>query len=143
MKKNKNVKLWFAVFGLHALHQLEESISFFDWYVQYAEKMGSWAILDVNMAKLAIAHPAYFVFATLAQLLFVSTLAFLFRKNEKATKWLVFCYIIGLNFFLIWHIGAAYVVHSYAPIMVTCLMGLYLTPVWIYRLFHINNTSQL
>lgn len=133
--KNKYLKLWFAVFGMHVVHQLEESISFFDWYVQYADKMGGWAILDVSKADLAIAHPEYFVFASLAQFLFVSLLAFIFRENERVMKWLVFAYIIGLNFFLIWHIGASYIVHSYAPVMVTCLMGLYLTPKWLYRLF--------
>jgi len=139
--RNKYLKLWFAVFGMHILHQLEESISFFKWYVQYADKMGRWAILDLKIANLAIAHPLYFVFASLGQFLVVSILAFLFRKNEQAMKWLVFTYIIGLNFFLIWHIGASYIVHSYAPIMVTCLMGLYFTPKWLYLLFK-NSISR-
>ncbi|MDT3387780.1 MAG: HXXEE domain-containing protein [Bacteroidota bacterium] len=135
MKLNKYQKLWFAVFGMHTLHQLEESISFFDWYVQYANKMGAWAILGVDKAQLAIAHPEYFVLASFAQLFTTSMLAFLFRNNLQATKWLVFIYIVGLNFFLIWHVASCYVVHSYAPIMVTCLMGMFLTPGWLYRLF--------
>lgn len=138
LNNNNNLKLWFAVFGMHVVHQLEESISFFDWYVQYADQMGRWAILEVSTARLAIDHPMYFVFASLGQFLLVSVLAFLFRKSEQAMKWLVFGYIIGLNFFLIWHIATSYMVHSYAPIMVTCLMGLYLTPKWLYKLFSVR-----
>lgn len=127
---------------MHVIHQVEESISFFDWYVVNLDKMGNWAILDERIANLAIEHPTYFVYASLGQFLFVSVLAFLMHHSERAMKWLVFAYIIGLNLFLIWHIGACYVAHSYAPIMVTCLIGVYLTPGWLYKLFHIESNTQ-
>ena len=37
------------------------------------------------------------------------------------------------NFFLIWHILISYFTHSYSPVMVTCLIGVYLIPKWIYQ----------
>ena len=38
--------------------------------------------------------------------------------------------LAGLSFFLVWHILISYFTHSYWPVMVTCLMGVYLIPKW-------------
>ncbi len=135
MKTNRFLKLWFPIIGLHALHQLEESISFFQWYIENAPQIPQWLlILSIENAKTATIHPEYFIFATLGQLAFVSLLAFLFRHNEKVTMLLLYLYIAGLSFFLIWHILISYIAHSYAPIMVTCLAGIYLIPIWIVKI---------
>jgi len=140
---NIYLKLWKPIIGLHALHQLEESISFFQWYVDSANKIPKCLlILNVNIAEMATSHPEYFIIASVAQILFVSLIAFIFRHKENATKILIFIYLVGLTFFLVWHILASYFAHSYAPIMVTCLMGLYLIPVWAYKLFQLNNSAR-
>lgn len=142
MNNNKYFKLWISAISLHALHQLEESISFFQWYVDYANKMPAWAsILSFNNAKTVILHPEYFIIASIAQIFFVSLLAFVFRHQENITKILIFFYLLGLTFFLLWHIVSSYIVHSYAPVMVTCLGGLYLIPVWVYKLFQLSKSE--
>ncbi len=131
--------MWLPVIGLHALHQLEESISFFQWYIDNAQLIPHWLLItSLDNAKTAITHPAYFIIASFGQLLFVSALAFLFRRNEKATKVLLFVYLGGLSFFLVWHILISYIAHSYAPIMVTCLGGIFLVPIWIARIIKLN-----
>ncbi len=139
MKTNRFFKLWFPIIGLHALHQLEESISFFQWYIENATKIPQWLlILSIENAKTASMHPEYFIFATLGQLTVVSLLAFLFRHNEKVTMLLLYLYIVGLSFFLIWHILISYIAHSYAPIMVTCLLGIYFIPIWVAKIIKLS-----
>jgi len=136
---NIYLKLWKPIIGLHALHQLEESISFFQWYIDYADKIPKCLLfLNLNIAKMATAHPEYFIIASVAQIFFVSLIAFIFRHKENTTKILIFIYLLGLTFFFVWHILASYFAHSYAPIMVTCLIGLYLIPVWAYKLFQLK-----
>ena len=106
--------------GLHALHQVEESISFWQWYIDFVDKI----------PHLVNADPEYFVWASIEQLTLVAVIAFLFRKSEKATKIALILYLAGLSFFLVWHILISYFTHSYSPVMVTCLMGVYLIPKW-------------
>ena len=142
MKNNKYFKLWISAISLHALHQLEESIGFFHWYVDYASKMPPWvSIISLNNAKTLILHPEYFIFASIAQIFFVLLLALVFRHQEKITKILIFFYLLGIAFFLLWHIVSSYIVHSYAPVMVTCLGGLFLIPVWMYKLFQLSRSG--
>ena len=132
------LKFWKPIIGLHALHQLEESISFFQWYIDYADKIPKCLlILNLNIAEMAVSHPEYFIVASVGQIVFVSLIAFVFRHKENMTKILLVVYLLGLTFFLVWHILASYFAHSYAPIMVTCLIGLYLIPVWVYKLFRL------
>lgn len=135
MKTNRLLKLWLPIIGLHTLHQLEESISFFQWYIENSVKIPKWLLITPveNVRRMSI-HPEYFFFATLGQLAFVSLLAFLFRHNEKATKILLYLYIAGLSFFLVWHIFISYIAHFYAPIMVTCLVGIYFIPIWVTKI---------
>ena len=144
MATNRYLKLWMPIIGLHALHQLEESISFFQWYFDYADKIPKWLlIINLNIAKTIILHPEYFILASIGQLISVTLMAFIFRRKENMTKTLIFIYLLGLTFFLIWHILSSYFSHSYAPIMVTCLLGLYLIPNWIYKLFLLNKPDQI
>ena len=42
MKTNKYLSLWFPMMGLHALHQVEESISFWQWDIDFVDKIPSW-----------------------------------------------------------------------------------------------------
>ena len=132
-------KLWLSIIGLHALHQIEESISFFRWYIEYFDRIPGWLrIQSVDNAQLVVVHPEYFIFATLLQLLLVSVLAFAFRRNERVTRLLIWCYLAGLSFFIVWHILICYFAHSYAPIMVTCIGGLYLIPLFAYKLYKLG-----
>ena len=132
MQTNKYLSLWFPTIGLHALHQVEESISFWQWYIDFVDKIPSWLQLPriSENAHLVKAHPEYFVWASIGQLTLVAVIAFLFRKNEKATRTALTLYLAGLSFFLVWHILISYFTHSYSPVMVTCLMGVYLIPKW-------------
>ena len=140
MSTNIYFKLWTPIIGLHALHQLEESISFFQWYIDYAYKIPKWLlILNLNIAEMATSHREYFIVASVAQIFFVSLIAFIFRHKENMTKFLIFIYLLGLTFFFVWHILSSYFAQSYAPIMVTCLIGLYLIPIWIYKLFRLRD----
>ena len=118
--------------GLHALHQVEESISFWQWYIDFVDKIPSWLQLPriSENAYLVNAHPEYFVWAAIGQLTVVAVIALLFRKSEKATKIALILYLAGLSFFLVWHILISYFTHSYSPVMVTCLMGVYFIPKW-------------
>lgn len=139
MKTNRLLKLWLPIIGLHALHQLEESISFFQWYIENATKIPKWLLItSTDNARIIITHPEYFILVSFGQLFFTTLLAFLFRHKEKATKLLLFIYISGLTFFLVWHILTSYLAHSYAPIMVTSIGGLYFTPIWMYKLFQLT-----
>jgi len=140
---NIYLKLWKPIIGLHALHQLEESISFFQWYIDYADKIPKWLlILNLDIAKMTIVHPEYFIVATIAQIFFVLLLAYIFRHNENVTKILILIYLLGLTFVFVWHILSSYLAHSYAPIMVTCLIGLYLIPVWVFKLFRLKTAEN-
>ena len=132
MKTNKYLHLWLPIMGLHALHQVEESISFWQWYIDFVDKIPSWLQLPriSENAHLVNAHPEYFVWASIGQLTLVAVIAFLFRKSKKATKIALTLYLAGLSFFLVWHILISYFTHSYSPVMVTCLMGVYLIPKW-------------
>jgi hypothetical protein len=140
MESNRYLKFWLPIIGLHALHQLEESISFFQWYIEFANKIPKWLLIqNLENANTIVNHPEYFILASFAQLFFVSLIAFVFRHKEKITKYLIIIYLFGLSFFLVWHILISYVAHSYAPIMVTCFGGLYLIAVWVYKLFNSSN----
>ena len=132
MKTNKYLHLWLPIMGLHALHQVEESISFWQWYIDFVDKIPSWLQLPriSENTHLVNAHPEYFVWASIGQLTLVAVIAFLFRKSEKVTKIALTLYLAGLSFFLVWHILISYFTHSYSPVMVTCLMGAYLIPKW-------------
>ncbi len=136
---NKYLKLWFPVITLHALHQLEESICFFQWYIDNAHKIPDWLLIQTTEnAQIAVDNPEYFILASVAQIVFVSILAFAFRRRENITGVLIVVYILVLSFFLIWHIAVSYVANSYSPIMVTCIGGLYLIPKWLYKLFRLR-----
>ena len=137
MKTNKYLNLWLPIMGLHALHQVEESISFWQWYIDFVDKIPSWLQLPriSENAHLVKAHPEYFVWASIGQLTLVAVIAFLFRKNEKATRTALTLYLAGLSFFLVWHILISYFTHSYSPVMVTCLIGVYFIPKWGVQLF--------
>jgi len=135
MRANKYLSLWLPIMGLHALHQVEESISFWQWYIDFGDKIPTWLQLPriSDNAHLAHDHPEYFVGASIGQLALVTLVAFLCRRSEKATRIALGGYLVGLSFFLVWHILISYFTHSYSPVMVTCLMGVYLIPKWIYK----------
>ena len=42
METNKYIHLWLPIIGLHTLHQLEESISFWQWYIDFVDKIPQW-----------------------------------------------------------------------------------------------------
>lgn len=139
MNSNKYLKFWLPIIGLHALHQLEESISLFQWYIDSANRLPKWLLItSLENAKKIILHPEYFILASAAQLLFVSLMAFAFKHKEMATKILLLVYLSVLSFFLIWHIVVSYLAHSYAPIMVTCIGGLYLIPSWVNKILKLR-----
>ena len=133
MKANLYFSLWLPTIGLHALHQIEESISFWQWYLENVAKIPLWLQFSqvLKSAQMAQAHPSYFVLASVGQIALVSLVAFLLRRNVKATRIALFTYLVGLAFFLVWHILVSYFAHSYSPVMVTCLLGVYLIPKWI------------
>ena len=137
MKTNKYIHLWLPIIGLHALHQVEESISFWQWYIDFVDKIPQWLQLPriAENAHLANEHPEYFIGASIGQLTLVAVIAFLCRKSEKATRIALSSYLAGLTFFLVWHILVSYFTHSYSPVMVTCLIWVYLIPKWGYMLF--------
>ena len=137
MQTNRYIHLWLPIMGLHALHQVEESISFWQWYIDFIDKIPQWLQLPriAENAHLANEHPEYFVWASIGQLTLVAVFAFLCRKSEKATRIALGIYLAGLTFFLVWHILISYFTHSYSPVMVTCFIGVYLIPRWGYQLF--------
>ena len=137
METNKYIHLWLPIMGLHALHQVEESISFWQWYIDFVDKIPQWLQLPriAENAHLANEHPEYFIGASIGQLTLVAVFAFLCRKSEKATRIALGIYLAGLTFFLVWHILISYFTHSYSPVMVTCFIGVYLIPRWGYQLF--------
>ena len=137
MQTNRYIHLWLPIMGLHALHQVEESISFWQWYIDFVDKIPSWLQLPriSENAHLVNAHPEYFVWASIGQVTVIAFIAFLCRKSEKATRIALGIYLAGLTFFLVWHILISYFTHSYSPVMVTCLIGVYLIPKWGYMLF--------
>ena len=141
MKTNKYIHLWLPIIGLHALHQVEESISFWQWYIDFVDKIPKWLQLPriAENAHLANEHPEYFVWASIGQIALVGVIAFLCRKSEKATRIALSLYLAGLSFFLIWHILISYFTHSYSPVMVTCLIGIYLIPKWSTNVFGFIN----
>lgn len=133
MQTNRYIHLWLPIMGLHALHQVEESISFWQWYIDFVDKIPQWLQLPriAENAHLANQHPEYFVCASIGQVTVIAFIAFLCRKNEKVTRIALGLYLAGLSFFLVWHILISYSTHSYSPIMVTCLIGVYLIPKWV------------
>ena len=137
MQTNRYIDLWLPIMGLHALHQVEESISFWQWYIDFVDKIPQWLQLPriAENAHLANEHPEYFVWASIGQIAVVVLIAFLCRKSEKATRIALGIYLAGLTFFLVWHILISYFTHSYSPVMVTCFIGVYLIPRWGYQLF--------
>ena len=132
MQTNRYIHLWLPIMGLHALHQVEESISFWQWYIDFVDKIPQWLQLPriAENAHLANEHPEYFIGASIGQLTLVAVIAFLCRKSEKATRIALGIYLAGLTFFLVWHILISYFTHSYSPVMVTCFIGVYLIPRW-------------
>ena len=132
MQTNRYIHLWLPIMGLHALHQVEESISFWQWYIDFVDKIPQWLQLPriAENAHLANEHPEYFIGASIGQLTLVAVFAFLCRKSEKATRIALGIYLAGLTFFLVWHILISYFTHSYSPVMVTCFIGVYLIPRW-------------
>ena len=77
---NRFFKLWLPIIGLHALHQMEESISFFQWYVDNFHKIPDWLlIIDPHNANRLVLHPEYFIFASIAQISFVTLVARIFK----------------------------------------------------------------
>ncbi|ATA80508.1 HXXEE domain-containing protein [Capnocytophaga sputigena] len=137
MQTNRYIHLWLPIMGLHALHQVEESISFWQWYINFVDKIPQWLQLPriAENAHLANEHPEYFVWASIGQIAVVVPIAFLCRKSEKATRIALGIYLAGLTFFLVWYILISYFTHSYSPVMVTCFIGVYLIPKWGYQLF--------
>ncbi|MBB1569304.1 MAG: HXXEE domain-containing protein, partial [Capnocytophaga sp.] len=113
MKSNKYIHLWLPIIGLHALHQVEESISFWQWYIDFVDKIPQWLQLPriAENAHLANEHPEYFVWASIGQIALVGVIAFLCRKSEKATRIALSLYLVGLSFFLVWHILISYFTH--------------------------------
>jgi len=135
IKENRYLPVWFPAIGLHLLHQVEESISFFDWYAANAGEIAPLArIVSVAHAEAWSRSPGMFATASAAQILAVCLIAFAFRRHEAATRFLLLTYIAGITFFLTWHIVIAWQAHSYPPIMVTCIGGLYLIPRWVFRI---------
>jgi len=111
---NIYLKFWKPIIGLHALHQLEESISFFQWYIDCADKIPkSLLILNLNIAEMAVSHPEYFIVASVGQIVFVSLIAFVFRHKENITKLLIFMYHLGLTFFF----SLAYLSKLFCPLI--------------------------
>ncbi|MGT2893660.1 HXXEE domain-containing protein [Streptococcus downei] len=131
----KYLNVFLGVFFIHFLHQIEESLSFFNWYNYHYSNLGSWAILPASITKLVIKHPNYFILASFLQFLLIFTLAFISKHYKNGLKSFSTLYIIGLDFFLIWHILSCYNPHIYPPVMVTCILGLFYTPKWIYSLY--------
>ena len=143
MNHNRYYAKWLPALGLHALHQVEESISFFQWYLDHETDIPRWLlIVSGEHAAMLVRRPELFVAATVAQLLAVSALAFAFRRNERSTKFLLVFYLLGLVCFLAWHVMTSYAVHSYPPVMVTCVGGLFLIPRWLYEIFVLSKESH-
>ncbi len=139
MSTNRYFKIWFPAIGLHALHQIEEGISFFQWYLDNAANIPKWLLIQTaDNATTIVNHPEYFVFATSAQLLFIIFVAFILRNKEKITKIALVTYILGLTFFLVWHIIISYLSHSYAPILITCIGGMYIIPYLFYKIYNLS-----
>ena len=131
MQNNRYSGLWFPAIGLHALHQIEEGISFFSWYADHAALMPGWIrIISASRAETWAQHPDLFALVSAGQIIAVSTLAMLFRRNEAATRFLLLLYLLGITFFFGWHILSAYLAHAYAPIMVTSIGGFFFLPRW-------------
>ena len=42
MESNRYIHLWLPIMGLHTLHQVEESISFWQWYIDFVDKIPQW-----------------------------------------------------------------------------------------------------
>ena len=59
MSGNKYIYLWLPIMGLHALHQVEESISFWQWYIDFVDKIPEWLKVSriLENAHLANANP--------------------------------------------------------------------------------------
>ena len=88
MQTNRYIHLWLPIMGLHALHQVEESISFWQWYIDFVDKIPQWLQLPriAENAQLANEHPEYFIGASIGQLTLVAVIAFLCRKGAKSYK---------------------------------------------------------
>ncbi|VTS19905.1 HXXEE domain-containing protein [Streptococcus dysgalactiae] len=130
----KKLKIFLSIFFLHVLHQIEESLSFFNWYYSHHSDFGIFAILPREISKVAIQQPYYFIIGSCLQFIFTLILAFISLKRKKDLKLVSYLYIIGLDFFLIWHIISCYQPHLYPPIMTTCILGLFYTLKWLYSL---------
>ena len=91
MQTNKHLHLWFPTMGLHALHQLEESISFWQWYIDFVDKIPSWLQLSrvLESAHLTVAHPEYFIGASIGQLALVALIAFCAERVKKPRELLL------------------------------------------------------
>lgn len=143
MRANRYAKLWLPTIGLHALHQVEESIEFFRWYRDNYEQIPAWlTIVSLERAERVVRQPELFVLASVAQIVAASAVAFASRKSERWTRSLLMAYVGGLAFFLTWHIVTSYLAHSYAPVMVTCIGGSFLVPGWMRALLVRRGTNE-
>lgn len=142
MNHNQYLHLWIPMMLFHALHQIEESISFFGWYIDHASKIPDWLLItSIENAKTIVQHPEYFIVASFAQLFFVALIAFIARHDEHTTRIFQFLYLSGLTFFMVWHIIISYLAQSYAPIMVTSIGGLSFIYIWFKKML-IPNTIK-
>lgn len=91
METNKYIHLWLPIMGLHALHQVEESISFWQWYIDFVDKIPQWLQLPriAENAHLANEHPEYFIGASIGQLVLVVVIAFYVERAKKLQELLL------------------------------------------------------
>ena len=86
----KILKLWYSIIGLHALHQIEESISFFHWELAHVGKIPDWLLFNLKLLDVVGDYQQQnFFVSSFFQILITSTIAFAFRKNLKITKILI------------------------------------------------------
>jgi hypothetical protein len=132
------LELWVAIIGLHALHQIEESMGFFRWVYVHIDELPKWVTFNLKAFTLGMEKPVYFLIASLGQLFLTSFIAYYFRKRLRITRLLMLSYLIVLAIVFIWHIAGSIAVQSPAPVMVTCLGGLYLIPFLVARVLRIK-----
>ena len=125
----KILKLWYSIIGLHALHQIEESISFFHWELAHVGNIPDWLLFNLKLLDVVGDYQQQnFFVSSFFQILITSTIVFAFRKNLKITKILMVVYLCLLRLVFSFHILQSIVAQSVAPVMVTCIGGLYILP---------------
>ena len=137
-------KLWASMIGLHALHQIEESISFFKWEMEQIGKVPDWLIINLKLLKWVGEYKqSNFFISSFFQIFIISFIAWIFRKNIKITKRLMLLYLTGLFIVFCYHILASIVAESPAPVMVTCIGGLYSIPFLASRVLNFNRSKDI